>query len=509
MKTVGALLVASVSISLFAAIAACNTGGDAASDPQTGDTPIVGNPNGKGMGGQCTVGNDCKSGVCSASKCTHRPRWTMVHGCAGPNDCESKVCTAGVCQAASTDRRREERRRDRRRLRRLRRRRSALRGRQGLRRRATDCTSGVCDPATKTCAKPTATDGVKNADETDIDCGGTLTGAPKCAVAKSCNAHEDCASDGCDDTKQCANGRSCTQDERRPHLRRGRSAAAGCRREARELLRSDRHPGSRDQARQVQDHRGPHARVRRAHERRRARLVRGEQGVALGDAACPDRSRTRATCRRTSRRIRTARSTSSAARRSLPHRPSDSQGCYVGNAANQANGSHTYWNGTLEQEDRGFDQAFLDRLPLNCVTYPMVAAFCAWDGGRVETFEEHSAAYGGATYPWGNSRRGRRLCGRERRLPALRTGDESDRRVPVVRRQSCELAHQLPVPRGRQRREALGLLRTSSARRAAFRRSEHRRPSGHRRSPDGAHGERRVATRRRRTSTDRPSRSRR
>jgi hypothetical protein len=31
----------------------------------------------------------------------------------------------------------------------------------------------------------------------------------------------------------------------------------------------------------------------------------------------------------------------------------------------------------------------------------MIAAFCAWDGGRVETYEEHTAAWGTGTYPWG------------------------------------------------------------------------------------------------------------
>jgi hypothetical protein len=90
----------------------------------------------------------------------------------------------------------------------------------------------------------------------------------------------------------------------------------------------------------------------------------------------------------------------------LPTRPSSSQGCYVGNAQNVANGSHTYWAGNLEGEDLGFDQSFRDRLPLNCVPYPLMAAFCAWDGGRLETYAEHLAAYGASTYPWGNAPEG-------------------------------------------------------------------------------------------------------
>lgn len=85
----------------------------------------------------------------------------------------------------------------------------------------------------------------------------------------------------------------------------------------------------------------------------------------------------------------------------LPALPSPEQGCFTGNAKNPAYGSHTFDNGAIENEERGFDRAFLDRLPLNCVTYPMIAAFCAWDGGRVETYDEHEAAWGPTTYPWG------------------------------------------------------------------------------------------------------------
>src|SRR5262249_3662872 len=87
----------------------------------------------------------------------------------------------------------------------------------------------------------------------------------------------------------------------------------------------------------------------------------------------------------------------------LTNRPSVLQGCYVGNADNQGNGAHTYWDGDLEGEDRAFNQDFLDRLALNCVPYPLMAAFCAWDGGRLQTYEENSAAWGGGTYPGGSS----------------------------------------------------------------------------------------------------------
>src|SRR5262249_22946629 len=80
---------------------------------------------------------------------------------------------------------------------------------------ATDCDSAVCTGGT--CQAPSGTDGVKNGDESDIDCGGTTTGAPKCGTGKAGNAARGCAkdrlaraSDGCDETKHCARGRRCT-----------------------------------------------------------------------------------------------------------------------------------------------------------------------------------------------------------------------------------------------------------------------------------------------------------
>ena len=53
-----------------------------------------------------------------------------------------------------------------------------------------DCTAGGC-----TCLAPSAKDGVKNGDETDLDCGGTS--APKCGFASACKVPADCRSAAC------------------------------------------------------------------------------------------------------------------------------------------------------------------------------------------------------------------------------------------------------------------------------------------------------------------------
>jgi hypothetical protein len=67
-----------------------------------------------------------------------------------------------------------------------------------------DCQSRVCSGGL--CEAPTCTDGVRNGDETDVDCGGSC--ATKCADSKACYVANDCQS------LQCTGGRcqtpSCT-----------------------------------------------------------------------------------------------------------------------------------------------------------------------------------------------------------------------------------------------------------------------------------------------------------
>lgn len=59
-----------------------------------------------------------------------------------------------------------------------------------------DCTSSVCTGGV--CQAPSATDGVKNGDETGKDCGGAK--APKCATGEGCLGDGDCDAVRCDTT---------------------------------------------------------------------------------------------------------------------------------------------------------------------------------------------------------------------------------------------------------------------------------------------------------------------
>ncbi|MCE7895002.1 MAG: hypothetical protein DYH12_35730 [Sorangiineae bacterium PRO1] len=64
----------------------------------------------------------------------------------------------------------------------------------------TDCASGVCAGAPKTCQVPNCSDNVKNGNEGDKDCGGTCPS--KCSLGQSCKAAADCGSNVCT-TSQC------------------------------------------------------------------------------------------------------------------------------------------------------------------------------------------------------------------------------------------------------------------------------------------------------------------
>jgi hypothetical protein len=60
-----------------------------------------------------------------------------------------------------------------------------------------ECSTGVC--ASGSCASPTCTDGVKNGNETDVDCGGgSCLG---CYLNKRCNLDSDCGSNYCSSGK--------------------------------------------------------------------------------------------------------------------------------------------------------------------------------------------------------------------------------------------------------------------------------------------------------------------
>ena len=259
---------------------------------------------------------------------------------------------------------------------------------------ATDCTSGVCPSGT--CAVPTATDGVKNGDESDVDCGGASTGAPKCDTGRACALPTDCASDGCDYTKKCALGRSCTQqmggvtcgsgevgDPKAVHESCCTTIAIST------GVKLDKYKATSGRVRAMVDRlKGD---VKGWYTTNKATLtpaaiaqidpwvemlpagLTGPYGIAeqLGSNIY------------------------------IVDKPSAVQGCQV-----ITTGTHTFWlsdtdNMSFGDGPQGYSKDVLDTKPVNCITMPMAAAFCAWDGGRLQTFAENKEMYGTGTYPWG------------------------------------------------------------------------------------------------------------
>jgi hypothetical protein len=173
----------------------------------------------------CKSGN-CKKGVCQVPTCTDEITNGAESGpdcggtCAGcadglacktGGDCLNQVCAAGFCAApACTDGRKNQDETD------------VDCGGKNCRgcfvdllcRFNADCwsktcvTKGTTSPCgagqTCTCTQATCTDKILNADETDLDCGGTLSGCPRCANTFKCAFNNDCASGWCNpDTHKC------------------------------------------------------------------------------------------------------------------------------------------------------------------------------------------------------------------------------------------------------------------------------------------------------------------
>lgn len=389
---------------------------DAAVTNNPGGIPS-GNPNGANDGAGCAQGSDCKSGICTGGHCAVGTSTDHVRNngetgldCGGPSappcgngqpcnvgsDCASTECAGGLCAEAppptATDGKKNGDESD-----------VDCGGTTTNAPRCVDgracnagedCESKVCS-AEKTCAVPSATDQVKNGDETDVDCGGTTTNAPRCATGKACVKHADCESDGCGEDNKCALTRSCAPTNGGTTCGIGEVGDPQAQHES--CCVSLPIPG---RATKLDKYKVTAGRMRAFITRvngdvkgwyaaNRATLTPGAQ-AQLDPFAGNDYLPT---------------DLNSAAVHLggfifLTDRPSVSQGCYVGTVAEGANGSHTYWN-DIEGDDRGFDKAHLDRLTLNCVPLPLAAAFCAWDGGRLQTYDENNAAYGAGPYPWG------------------------------------------------------------------------------------------------------------
>lgn len=263
-----------------------------------------------------------------------------------------------------------------------------------------DCASAHCAGELPTCAPARPDDGIKNGGESDVDCGGPV--ATKCALNAGCAKHEDCESDSCAYNGKCIVDRSCVGHhggdtcgpvdaqgnccERLPVPRPAEQGGpytldkyvitAGRMRAFVERTRGDIRG-------YVQSHR-PAGFLESWDQYLPVTLddpknnINGLNGVyqQLGPWSLV----------------------------SVGEPELGNRGCNV-----EGFGARTYRLPDEVNERMGdrqrYPQDALDEKALNCVPYFMLAAFCAWDGGRLPTIAEISYAYSAGDsrlYPWGD-----------------------------------------------------------------------------------------------------------
>jgi hypothetical protein len=301
-----------------------------------------------------------------------------------------------------------------------------------------DCDNVLCDTTAKKCKPPAADDGLKNGSETDVDCGGGApTNAARCDAPKACDVDSDCKSGGCNHKKQCAFARSCTAQHGGTTCGTGDATSPAnqnedcCASEEVPVYNADGY--SNAAAFRLDKYQISAGRIRKFLtavngnvkgwvQANRANVLAPDQlpasmdpylpagwtqadsadlcypdGTAPGDPAVP--------CNYG------ALNQVSGFRYNNEPGGDNGYGCYV-----QPSGysTRTYWTSAAENAATGQGESVMvvskdraDEKAMTCTTYYILAAFCAWDGGRLETWDEYNAAFGGngsigRTYPWGS-----------------------------------------------------------------------------------------------------------
>jgi formylglycine-generating enzyme required for sulfatase activity len=244
---------------------------------------------------------------------------------------------------------------------------------------AADCASKICLRG-KTCAAPRYDDGVRNGHETDIDCGGS--GDHACAAGRSCLTDADCASDGCGYDYKCAAGATCTKLEGGHTC--GPKEGTG--------PQEDCCSRARIGAYTVDKYLVTAGRMRTF-------LTRVGGDVRDWAAKLP--------AERWNQAWTSTLPTSIAGPPGDPDNANTQLGPYFGKRAcvTGHHTGHTFWTPSSYGDTKDFPESVLDTKALNCVPWYLLAALCAYDGGHLLTEPELRAAYtnGGTTpYPWGD-----------------------------------------------------------------------------------------------------------
>ncbi len=232
------------------------------------------------------------------------------------------------------------------------------------------------------------TDGIKNGDETDVDCGGRR--APTCGAAKGCKAHADCASGACSYDHACVQYASCTAHFGGDTCGAGETGPGDARHESccTRVQVGDR-PADQGGPFSIDKYAFTAGRMRAIAERLDGNLRKwGFDHAAPGwDKAL----------------IATLPDSMDAVNVALG--PDGKRGCNVA-----AQGARTFWQPPVAgsgAEYSDFSKDVLDEKALNCVPWTVAALACAYDGGHLVTqgeiawlYENRGRSEGATAYPW-------------------------------------------------------------------------------------------------------------
>ncbi|HVH44041.1 MAG TPA: SUMF1/EgtB/PvdO family nonheme iron enzyme, partial [Labilithrix sp.] len=304
------------------------------------------NPNGKDEGAACTEGAECKSLTCNAGKCTAviaggNPTDKVKNG--GETDVDCGGPAAPKCGDGKTCN------------------------------TGTDCESAVCTGGK--CMAPAPDDKLKNGDESDVDCGGSK--APKCAVDKACTKNEDCSSDACSYAKKCVEYRSCTGHFGGDTCGAGETGEPDAKHEncCTTVTNSD--------GLKIGKYLITAGRMRAFVERYNGNL---QQWAATKPKGWDD--------------AWTSELPASLDEANAALGPEGKKGCSI---TTDGKGARTYWQPPIGEDKNDFPQDVLDEKALNCFSWHMAQALCAFDGGRIPNNDEIQAMVtndGEDDYPW-------------------------------------------------------------------------------------------------------------
>ncbi|MDB4941831.1 MAG: Tryptophan synthase alpha chain [Labilithrix sp.] len=407
---------------------------------------------GKGLQCQAPSNTDgVKNGLETGIDCggTGNPKCADGQGCSAKSDCTSSYCKVSVCSPVTPDDGVQNGNET-----------DVDCGGEGAKSCAdtkmclvdADCTSTVCkdtgDGTGLRCQVPSPTDNKKNGVETDVDCGGA--GNPTCASGKTCVVGGDCASAGCDYNFKCAIARSCSAHYGGDTCGAGGEGGVGaaswescCTTIATPstapdavggVVYMDKYPTTSGRMRVFLETVGYD--VRTAVQTMRAAgqvhpvplklngtvdgvnsslaptwdlyLPTSFAGNANADelADCTQGG----TCMQADGKCGPSKTcvkdvsagvytsvVNHLGRTIFKNNEQSASGCFAG-----APGTHSFRfpDGTAGDGDPEFNQTVYDTKTLNCVDYLMAQAFCAWDGGRLETVQEWLAAWGSGALPY-------------------------------------------------------------------------------------------------------------